>query len=121
MARLGSTIDRDVLGEYNKLKDHLSDTRHPRCSHTDRLLREFCVRDWFRSVSALFVNGAVGGFTADLLISSFVFWAAMFSNSEDGSKPWAFIVLNLCIGLSCALPAYLWAWTRATSEISEAR
>lgn len=66
-------------------------------------------------VAALFVNGAAGGFTADLLISSFVFWIYMFSNQKDGPKPWAFIALNLCIGLSCALPAYLWARTRAIS------
>ena len=60
-------------------------------------------------ISALFVNGAAGGFTSDLLISSFVFWIYMFSNKASGPKPWAFIALNLCIGLSCALPAYLWA------------
>jgi hypothetical protein len=66
-------------------------------------------------VAALFVNGAAGGFTADLLISSFVFWIYMFSDQKDGPKPWAFIALNLCIGLSCALPAYLWARTRAIS------
>ena len=71
--------------------------------------------DLFAFVGALFVNGAAGGFTADLLISSFVFWIYMFSNPEDGPKPWAFIALNLCIGLSCALPAYLWARTRAIS------
>ena len=71
--------------------------------------------DLFAFVAALFVNGAAGGFTADLLISSFVFWLYMFSNQQDGPKPWAFIVLNLCIGLSCALPAYLWARTRASS------
>lgn len=71
--------------------------------------------DLFAFVEALFVNGAAGGFTADLLISSFVFWIYMFSNQNDGPKPWAFIALNLCIGLSCALPAYLWARTRAIS------
>jgi len=71
--------------------------------------------DLFSFVAALFVNGAAGGFTADLLISSFVFWIYIFSNQEDGPKPWAFIALNLCIGLSCALPAYLWARTRAIS------
>ena len=60
-------------------------------------------------VEALFVNGAAGGFTADLLISSFVFWIYMFSQQADGPKPWLFIALNLCIGLSCALPAYLYA------------
>ena len=64
-------------------------------------------------VSALFVNGAAGGFTADLLISSFVFWIFMFSKRESGTKPWIFIGLNLCIGLSCALPAYLWAVEKA--------
>jgi hypothetical protein len=71
--------------------------------------------DPFSFVAALFVNGAAGGFTADLLISSFVFWITMFSNQGDGPKPWAFIALNLCIGLSCALPAYLWARTRDVS------
>ncbi len=64
-------------------------------------------------IQALFVNGAAGGFTADLLISSFVFWLYMFSNQANGPKPWVFIALNLCIGLSCALPAYLWVKTRA--------
>lgn len=71
--------------------------------------------DLMAFVAALFVNGAAGGFTADLLISSFVFWIYMFSNQQGGPKPWAFIALNLCIGLSCALPAYLWAKTRAAS------
>ena len=60
-------------------------------------------------VQALFANGAAGGFTADLLISSFVFWIYMFSQQPAGPKPWLFIALNLCIGLSCALPAYLYA------------
>lgn len=59
-------------------------------------------------VKALFVNGAAGGFTADLLISSFAFWVYMFSKKNDGPKPLVFILLNCCIGLSCALPAYLW-------------
>jgi hypothetical protein len=68
-------------------------------------------------VSALFANGPAGGFTADLLISSVVFWIFMFSRPggmftrPDGPKPWLFIVLNLTIGLSCALPAYLYATT----------
>ena len=59
-------------------------------------------------VSALFVNGAAGGFVADVLISSSVFWVYMFARS-DGPKPWLFVVLNLTIGLSCALPGYLYA------------
>ena len=63
-------------------------------------------------ISALFVNGPSGGFTADLLISSLVFWLYMFSRPE-GPRPWLFIALNLTIGLSCALPAYLYAVTPA--------
>lgn len=62
-------------------------------------------------VKALFANGAAGGFTADLLISSFVFWIAMFheQRQRQGPAPTLFIALNLFIGLSCALPAWLYA------------
>ena len=63
-------------------------------------------------VAALFANGAAGGFTADLLITSGVFWIYMF-NQKEGPAPWLFVVLNLSIGLSCALPAYLYASIRA--------
>lgn len=68
-------------------------------------------------VSALFANGPAGGFTADLLISSVVFWIFIFSRS-DGPQPWLFIALNLTIGLSCALPAYLYAATAARAPSS---
>ena len=60
---------------------------------------------------ALFVNGAAGGFAADVLISSAVFWIYLFSR-RVGPSPWIFVALNLSIGLSCALPAYLYAVTR---------
>jgi hypothetical protein len=63
-----------------------------------------------RFIDTLFANGAVGGFTADLLISSLAFWIFMFHRSANGEgpKPFWFIVINLTIGLSCALPAYLY-------------
>ena len=62
-------------------------------------------------VRSLFVNGAAGGFSADLLFTSFVFWLFMFQQMKKGNapKPFLFITLNLTIGLSCALPAYLYA------------
>ena len=62
-------------------------------------------------LAGLFVNGAAGGFSSDLLISSFVFWFYMFAERKSGKgpAPWLFIVLNLTIGLSCAFPAYLYA------------
>jgi len=66
-------------------------------------------------VSALFVNAAAGGFTTDVLLSSFIFWLFMFKQVKEsnGPKPYLFIVLNLTIGLSCALPAYLYAKEKA--------
>lgn len=62
-------------------------------------------------VSSLFTNGAAGGFSADLLVTSFVFWLWMFHQRRQagGPRPALFIALNLLIGLSCALPAYLYA------------
>ncbi len=62
-------------------------------------------------VKALFANPAAGGFTADLLIYSLVFWIVMFYRRSKGRgpKPTLFILLNPFIGLSCALPAYVYA------------
>ena len=70
-------------------------------------------------IGALFANGAAAGFTADLLITSLVFWVYLFSRKE-GPSPWPFIALNLLIGLSCALPAYLYAVTPASGGRSQA-
>lgn len=65
-------------------------------------------------VSALFANPAAGGFTADLLLSSGIFWIFMFLERSrgQGPNPLLFILLNCLIGLSCALPAYLYARER---------
>lgn len=65
-------------------------------------------------VSALFANGAAGGFTADLLITSSTFWIFLWSRKTP--RFWVYILLNLSIGLSCALPAYL--YVRASKESS---
>tara|TARA_B110000285_G_C14745642_1_gene432832 strand:- start:98 stop:280 length:183 start_codon:yes stop_codon:yes gene_type:complete len=57
------------------------------------------------------VNGVTGDFSPDLLISSFIFCLFIFQRRRDvnGPKPALFILLNLTIGLSYALPAYLYA------------
>lgn len=62
-------------------------------------------------VSAIFVNPAASGFTIDLLISSLVFWLTIFYQFRQGRgpRPLLFVIMNLTIGLSCALPAYLYA------------
>ena len=71
-------------------------------------------------VMALFVNPVAGGFTLDLVISSLVFWVAIIRPHQRGGgpNPAVFILLNLSIGLSCALPAYLYA---ASGSLDSAR
>ncbi len=54
----------------------------------------------------VFANGAAGGFAADVLISSGVFWIYLFNKKEP--RLWVYILLNMTIGLSCALPYYLY-------------
>ncbi len=60
-------------------------------------------------VQALFANGASAGFTADVVISSITFCIAAFElhRRDNGPSPWPFIPLNLIIGLSFALPLYI--------------
>jgi len=69
-------------------------------------------------IPALFVNAAAGGFAADLFISSFVFWGYMWNRRTCGPKMFPYVALNLCIGLSCALPAYLYASTTSEGDNS---
>lgn len=58
-------------------------------------------------LQATYANGAAGGAMTDLVLSSVVFWIFM-ARQKDGPRAWPFILINLGIGLSCALPAYLW-------------
>jgi hypothetical protein len=57
------------------------------------------------------------GFVADLFISSFAFWPFLFSESKKWATPslWIFLVLNLTVGLSCALPLFLFFRERRLS------
>lgn len=70
--------------------------------------------DLLTFIQALFANGAASGFTADLLISSAVFWCYLLARKEP--LTWLYILLNVSIGLSCALPLYLLMQLRAGSQ-----
>jgi hypothetical protein len=61
---------------------------------------------WFQQVLS---ERASLGLVLDLFISSFVFWPFMFREAKRHStpSPWIFVVLNLFIGLSLALPLFL--------------
>jgi hypothetical protein len=69
-------------------------------------------------IGALFANGASSGFTIDLVISSVVFWIFLFSPSVRSrvNHVWMFVIVNLAIGLSCALPLALWRVERANRD-----
>lgn len=62
-------------------------------------------------LGAAFGNRVSAGLTADLLISSAVFWVLMGANGDARRVPWL-IAVNVLIGLSCALPAYLYLQAR---------
>jgi hypothetical protein len=57
----------------------------------------------------LFVNSPASGFTSDLLITSAAFWIWSFCEARlQGMRNWwVYVVLNLGVGLSCALPLFL--------------
>jgi hypothetical protein len=61
-------------------------------------------------VAQLFATPAASGFTTDLLITSLVFW--FWSHGEARTHGmrnwWAYVAVNLVVGLSCALPAFLY-------------
>ncbi|MBI5195494.1 MAG: DUF2834 domain-containing protein [Nitrospirae bacterium] len=61
--------------------------------------------------------GASLGFVVDLFISSFVFWPFLFKEAKQCNtpNPWWFVVINLAVGLSCALPLFLY-FREKTSE-----
>jgi len=65
-------------------------------------------------VAAGFANPAAAGLTADLVLSSLVFWVFLFAAGE-GRRAAFLIPINLLIGLSCALPLYLYLRSRETS------
>ena len=62
-------------------------------------------------ISQLFENKASSGFTADVLLATVCFWVFIFKRSikPKAPKPLLFFILSCTVGLSCALPAYLYA------------
>ena len=61
-------------------------------------------------LQGLFINGAAGGFSADVLISILVFWLWSYHDAKRHSIPnwWLTIPAGFTVGLSLALPLYLY-------------
>lgn len=71
-------------------------------------------------VASGFANPGAAGLTADLLIASVVFWVFLFAHGEGRRAGWL-IPVNLLIGLSCALPLYLYLRARDASATRHVR
>ena len=68
-------------------------------------------------VRSLFANPAAGGFSSDVLISIVVFWVWSFDDSHRGDIRgwWLVVPAGLCVGLSLALPLYLYLRSSPTT------
>ena len=57
----------------------------------------------------LFSNGVSGFFGMDVIVSSFVLWLFVFSEGRrlGMRRLWIYIVCNLAVGVSLALPLFL--------------
>lgn len=80
-------------------------------------IREAGGIDLLEFISQLFANYAASTFSSDLLICSFIFWGFMAHDKKNKNLPniLYFITLNLTIGLSSALPLYLYFRQRKNS------
>lgn len=60
-------------------------------------------------IDQAFAGPAAAAFVADVSISSIVFWVWMWPEARAiGVSPWGFLAANLFIGLSFALPLFLY-------------
>ena len=61
-------------------------------------------------LKSLFVNGAAGGFSADVLITIVIFWVWSWRDATRHriARWWLVLPASFCVGLSLALPLYLY-------------
>lgn len=61
-------------------------------------------------LQSLFANGAAGGFSADVLICIAVFWVWSWRDAARNNvkRWWLVLPASFCVGLSLALPLYLY-------------
>jgi len=72
--------------------------------------------EWGNLLSLIFPTYAATGFVVDLLITSFIFWIYIFKK-VDKSLFIQIVALNLAIGLSAALPYYLFKTSGKTINV----
>ncbi len=67
---------------------------------------------------SMYVNGAAGGAVTDLFVSAAVFWVWSYGDARRvGVANWWFVLpATLAVGLSLALPMYLWMRAGVATE-----
>lgn len=70
-------------------------------------------------LQSLFANGAAGGFSADVLLSILVFWVWSWRDAERNRITgwWLVLPAGFSVGLSLALPLYL--YLRERDQVSD--
>jgi hypothetical protein len=73
-------------------------------------------------IQALFPNGAASGFSIDVLLSLFMFWAWSFFDAKANSLRlwWVLIPAGLTVGLSLVMPLYFYMRSKASEPIAGA-
>ncbi|MEQ8819689.1 MAG: DUF2834 domain-containing protein [Sumerlaeia bacterium] len=75
---------------------------------------------WEQVAELVWWNRLSAAFVADLLISILAFWPFVFTETRRVGgmpSPWVFVAVNCVVGLSCALPLFLYFRERElTSE-----
>ncbi|WP_312783538.1 DUF2834 domain-containing protein [Brevundimonas sp.] len=66
-------------------------------------------------LKSLFANGAAGGFSAGVLITIIVFWVWSWRDAARHrvARWWLVLPASFCVGLSLALPLYLYLRERS--------
>ena len=81
-------------------------------------VREFDLGELFRLFSA---SKILSGLAMDLLVSVIVFWFFMFTEAKklQMKNPWVYLLATLLVGLSFALPLFLYFRERKLQSAAE--
>ena len=69
-------------------------------------------------IQPMFANNLLRGVAMDLMVSVIVFWIFMFAeaNKVQMKNPWLYLLATLLVGLSFALPLFLYFRERKLEE-----
>jgi uncharacterized protein DUF2834 len=69
----------------------------------------------------LFANSSSSFFAMDVIVSSIVFWAYLYPRRLQLKNVWLYVVANLAVGLSFALPLFLYFRQSKIEQVNQSR